>query len=659
MVGVSNNFVNRCFMVTQSTTSKKKSATQGRHEFGAEVGKLLKLLTHSLYTNSEIFFRELISNASDACDKLRYAMSTDSSIVADRNLKIDISADPEAKILTITDNGIGMDEDELCDNLGTIARSGTQNFMQALQQQDSKDKKSLELIGQFGVGFYSVFMVSDDVSVYSRKVGSKDKGWIWSSSGEGEFTLQASDEELPYGTSIKIHIKEGQEKYLDKFHIEHVVTTFLDYISFPINFLNDKGESEQLNSAVALWLQPKSEITDEQYKEFYRGVAHLGGDPWMTLHNYNEGTTQYTNLLFIPSLKPFDLYSPERKCSVRLYSNKVFITEDNVKIIPSYLRFLRGVIDSEDLPLNVSRETLQDNAVVGRIRTSLIKKVLGELKSRAEADPEGYTVFCNNFMDVLKEGLCEAMDTDSRERLMSVCRFYSLQSGDRMISLDEYIAKMPEQQKDVFYLNADNLDAARKSPQLEGFSDRGVDVILLVNPVDDFWTSVVMDYKNHKLQSVGKSDINLDALGEKKEDESVDAEQDSKFDEETIQSVLTYCKSVLGDKVGDVLVSKKLTNSPVCLTIKDGAMNIRMERMLREQRQLAHSTAKIMEINPKHPIVKGLIKEYSSDGESDKLADIIGLLWNQACLLEGEPIADVSGFAGKINSLLQLSLNHS
>ncbi len=610
-------------------------------KFDAEVSKVLNIVIHSLYTKKDIFLRELISNASDACDKLRYESQLHPNLLgSDDPLRIVISVDKEKNQLFITDNGIGMNRQDLIDNLGTIASSGTQKFLEAMQ----KDDKNVDLIGKFGVGFYSSFMVASAVIVESRKAG-EEESWVWKSSGDGEYSVGKLNDQIPVGTKITLMMRPEEAEFLDKFRIENIVTTYSDHINYPVEFINEKGESEKLNSRAAIWTKSKSEVTQEEHNEFFRNVAHVGGEPWMILHNKNEGTIEYINLLYIPSIKPFDLFHPDRRCSVKLYVNKVFITEDNVQVIPQYLRFLKGVVDSPDLPLNISRETLQNNRVIEQIKKSLTKRVISELGKKAKENLEEYTKFWNNFGAVLKEGLCEAMSTDEREALLSVCRFYSTKN-DKLVSVEDYISSMKPEQEYIYYLTGNSLDSIKSSPQLEGFINKGLEVLLLVDPVDDFWTNVVHEYKDSKFKSVTRADVDLEKFSSEKE------EEEESIKNEDSDSVLQYFTKVLGDLVKNVKVSKKLTDSPVCLAVDEGAMDLRMERFLREQKQLNYRTPKVLEVNTKHPILKNMIKSYTDHGESATLEDVIYLLFYQACIAEGEEIENVSDFIKKLNNLL-------
>lgn len=490
-------------------TRKNKAET---HEFGAETGKILQLMIHSLYAHKDIFLRELISNASDACDKLRYESITNTNLKADDELKISIVANEKAKTLRISDNGIGMNKQDLIDNLGTIASSGTQKFLESMTGDAKSDVK---LIGQFGVGFYSSFMVANEVEVISRKAGEKE-AYKWTSKADGKYTIEEVESDFVAGTEITLFLKEDAQDFLDKHRVQHVIRTYSDHISFPVEFTDSEGETSIINKGSALWTLPKSEISEEQYNEFYKHVAHLGDKPWMVLHNKAEGNLQYTNLLFIPSSKPFDLFHPDRETRVKLYVKRVFISEQNNKLVPEYLRFLRGVVDSEDLPLNISRETLQHNNVIHKIRNSIIKKTLGELKKKAEKEPEDFVKFWNNFGAIIKEGLCEGVDAN-RELLLEVCHFRTTKSDDKLVGLDTYIANMKKDQGKIFYLSADSIEAAKNSPQLEGFLKKGIEVLLLTDSVDDFWVNVNHEYKGNEIVSITRAGLDLE--GEEESDE--------------------------------------------------------------------------------------------------------------------------------------------
>lgn len=610
-------------------------------EFGAETGKILQLVIHSLYANKEIFLRELISNSSDALDKLRYEMLTDSKIKGDeQELKITIKIDEKAGILTISDNGIGMSRQELIENLGTIARSGTQRFLESM----SGDKKAdMSLIGQFGVGFYSSFMAADEAVVISRKAG-EDVAWEWRSKADGKYTVKEATENQGRGTTIKLYIKDDCREFLDKHRISHVVHTYSDHISFEVDLVEDDGTVQKLNAGKALWTKAKSEITEEQYTEFYKHIAHAGDKPWMVLHNKVEGAVQYTNLLFIPSAKPFDLFHPDRATRVRLYVKKVFISEQNIDLIPRHLRFLRGMVDSEDLPLNISRETLQHNNVLKKINQSITKKVLSELKDKAKNDPEEFAKFWENFGAILKEGLCEGIDS-TRDQLLEVCHFRTTKSGDKSISLDSYIENMQEGQKNIYYLSGDSLESIKSSPKLEGFVKKGIEVILLTDSVDDFWTTVNHEYKGKEMVSINRSGLDIEGEDASKNEEEKEPEEKAELSGNAVKAF----KDVLGGLVLNVIPSKKLSDSPVCLSVQEGAMDMRMERFLIAQNQLASASPKILEINSNHPLVK-YIGEHP---ESEKSKELAMLLFEQACIVEGEAIANPGDFAKRLNKFIE------
>ena len=640
-----------------ATAKKKGEKTSDNKEqtmqFAAEISKVLKLMIHSLYTNKDIFLRELVSNASDACDKLRYLALSDQSLLEGQSeLAITVALDEKAKTVTVRDNGIGMNREELIENLGTIAKSGTLEFISGISGDAKKDSN---LIGQFGVGFYSAFMVAEKVKVISRKAGDA-QGWVWESEGEGEFTVKEAEGEVPHGTSVALTLREDAAEYLDKFRLMHIIDTYSDHIGFPIWMEipdgQGGGERERMGEGAALWTLPKSDITDEQYKEFYHHVAHSPDDPWLTLHNKAEGTIEYTSLLYVPSMKPFDLFHPERRRRVKLYVKRVFITEENVDIIPHYLRFLRGIIDSADLPLNISRETLQANPILRKISESITGKLLGELKRKAEKEPETYPKFWENFGAVLKEGLCESIAP--KEKILEVCRFRSTH-GEALVSLDDYIARMKEGQTEIYYLTGDNLGTLRASPQIEGFTSRGVEVLLLDDHVDDFWVNVVPEFKGKEFKSVTRANVDLDALGKSEEEKKADDKPEDTAAKDKIANLATWLQSVYGEEIKEVRTTTKLTDSPACLAVGEGDMDMRMERFLLEHRQLPRRAAKILEINPKHALIKRLAEEVSAQGESEDARDAALMLLDQAKIVEGEPVADASAFARRLAKFMSKS----
>lgn len=612
--------------------------------FNAEISKVLKLVIHSLYTNRDIFLRELISNASDACEKLRYLGITQPDLLKDdAQLKITIRLNEKERTLAVVDNGIGMNGEDLITHLGTIAKSGTEQF---LAQLSGDTKKDASLIGQFGVGFYSAFMVADKVTVISRKAGEA-QGWKWESAGEGEFSITQQEDETPRGTQVILHLRNGEDAYLDKFKVQHIISTYSDHIAFPIEYVGEEGDAhEVLNDGSALWARPKSEITEEQYKEFYHHVSHTADDPFLVLHNQVEGKVCYTNLLFIPSLRPFDLFHPDRRRRVKLYVKRVFITDENVELIPHYLRFLRGIVDSQDLPLNISRETLQVNPMMTAIRDSLTKRVLTELKRKAEKEPEAYAEFWANFGAVLKEGLCEGIAF--KEQLLETCRFHTTHdNGEKLTGLDDYIARMKEGQEYIYYITGDRLDTLRQHPQLEAFLKSGVEVVLLHDHVDDFWVTVSNKFKGKTLRSV----LNAGAEFEKLMKEETEPEQKKEQDSQ-ISTLIAALKTVYGDEVSDVRTTAKLTESPCCLAVEEGMMSMRMERFLVEHKQLPTTSARILEINPKHPIIGYMANKIVAGEKPQDIADIAGLLLDQARIVEGEELPDPATYIRRINQII-------
>ncbi len=618
-----------------------------KRSFQAEVSRLLDIVAHSLYSEKEIFLRELISNASDACDRLRYAALTQPELAGDdTNYRVVLSSDKKARQLTVADNGIGMNHDELVENLGTIARSGTAAFMQNLSGDQRKD---MALIGQFGVGFYSAFMVAEKVEVLSRKAG-ETAAWRWVSEGKGEFTVEPAEKE-GRGTEITLHLRPEEDEFLERFRLQQIVRKYSDHIALPIAF-RESGKEETLNTARALWTRPRSEITAEQYKEFYHHVAHSFDEPWLTLHNRAEGKIEYTNLLFIPGGKPFDLFDPQRKHRVKLYVRRVFITDDCPELLPAYLRFLRGIVDSEDLPLNVSREMLQNNPILARMRGQLTKRVLGELAKKAGESAEEYAKFWENFGAVLKEGLYE--DHEQQEALLPLMRFRSTAS-DGLVSFEDYLGRMKAGQDAIYYITGDSLEAVKKSPQLEGFRARGVEVLLLSDPIDEFWVLAVGKVKDKALKSVTRGGADLSKIAPA-EGEAAAAEGDDKKAPANIASLIAIFKLALGEVVKDIRTSDRLTDSAVCLVADEGDRDMHLERLLKAHRQIDTTAKRILEINPRHALVKRLAALIGQDGASDQLGDFAWLLLDQARILEGEALPDPSAFARRMSVLLEKGL---
>jgi molecular chaperone HtpG len=624
--------------------------SEERLSFQAEVSRLLDMVAHSLYSDKEVFLRELISNASDACDKLRYAAQTDAALMeGDPDFKIRLVIDKDAGTLTVTDTGIGMNRQDLVDNLGTIARSGTSAFVKNLS---GDAKKDVSLIGQFGVGFYSAFMIADKVDVYSTRAGEKH-GWLWSSDGKGSFTVAESADAPARGTRIVLHVKADEKDFLEEHRLRSVVKKYSDHIAVPI-LLGEEAES--VNAASALWTRSKSEISEEQYKEFYHHVGHSFDDPWLTLHWRAEGVIEYTGLLFVPQQRPFDLFDPRRAHHVKLYVRRVFITDEAEGLVPPYLRFLRGVVDSEDLPLNVSREMLQHNPVLAKLKAGIVKRVLGDLNKKA-ADPEqaaDYARFWDAFGPVLKEGLYE--DFTHRDDLLKLLRFRTTASNGELVSLETYIGRMKEGQDAIYYITGDDAAALAKSPQIEGFRAKGVEVMLLTDPVDEFWLGGVREAQGKAFKSVTRGGADLSKIkgtdGEEKKDE---AEKPAEGD---LSSLIALLKLTLGEAVKDVRRSERLTDSAVCLVADDGDMDIHLQRLLKQHGQLgADADAKrVLELNPSHPLIRRLAEKAGQDGAADALEDAAYLLLDQARIVEGESLPDPVAFARRMASFVERGL---
>lgn len=615
--------------------------------FQAEVSRLLDIVVNSLYSEKEIFLRELVSNASDACDKLRYLALTRGELLGeDAAFAITLTTDAKARTLTVSDNGVGMERDELVANLGTIARSGTAAFLGGLS---GDAKKDTNLIGQFGVGFYSAFMVAEKVEVLTRKAG-EEAAWLWTSDGRGDYTIQQS-EKAGRGTLITLHLREGCEEYLEADRLRQIVKRYSDHITIPIRLVA-ADKTETLNRASALWTRSKSEITAEEYKEFYHHAAHAFDEPWETLHWQAEGIISYTGLLFVPGARPFDLFHPERKSRVKLYVRRVFITDDCQELVPEYLRFLRGVVDSEDLPLNVSREMLQASPVLQKIRQGIVKRVLGDLQKKAEKEPESYAGFWENFGPVLKEGLYSEHGGD-RDQLLKLARFRS-SNGDGLVSLADYVSRMQDGQDTIFYITGEDAAALLESPQLEGFRAKGVEVLLLTDPIDEFWIPAVVEYEGHKFKSVTRGGTDLAKVkGAEKSDADKKAEADSKDD---VGSLVALMKLALKDEVKDVRASERLTDSAVCLVADEGDMDMHLERLLRQHKQLDNSFKRILEVNPAHPVIRKLAAHVAEKGSEASIDDAALLLLDQARILEGEPLRDARGFATRLSAFLEKGL---
>jgi molecular chaperone HtpG len=639
-------------MADKKKTTQEDATTAGPdgeiHVFQSDVSRLLDIVANALYSEKEIFIRELISNAADACDRLRYEAITEPGLLnGDAVFTIAIDIDKDAKSLTIRDNGIGMTHDEMVENLGTIARSGTTAFVEQLS---GDAKKDISVIGQFGVGFYSSFMVADKVEVISRRAG-EDSAWRWTSDGKGAFTMARAERD-GRGTSVIVHLKDDQTEFAEPLRVRHVITTYSDHIAFPITLDDGTGDDkpEAVNSAAALWTRPASEVTEQQYSEFYRHISHLGDDPWETLHFRAEGIIEYAGLLFIPSSRPIDLFTQDRTTHVRLYVKRVFITEDCEGLVPRWLRFLRGVVDSQDLPLNISREMLQNNPVLTRIRNGLISRVIRALKAKAEKAPDSYVKFWENFGAVLKEGLYES--ANEREDLLGLARFHSTH-GDALVGLADYIGRIKDGQEAIYYITGDTLDIVARSPQLEGFRSRGIEVLLMTDPVDQFWLPMIGAFEENPFQSVTQGDTDFSAI---KTDETKDDSDDDAADaasQEDIGRLIAAMKVALGDAVKDVRASDRLTQSAVCLVAADGGMDMNMERILQAHQQLDARAPRILELNPGHALIRNLAERIKQDASA--LGDAAHLLLDQARILEGEPLPDPAAFARRLSDVMTSS----
>jgi molecular chaperone HtpG len=609
--------------------------------FQAEVQQLLHLMIHSLYSNKEIFLRELVSNASDAADKLRFeALQDDSLFEGDGELRIRVSFDKDARTITVADNGIGMSRDEVVENLGTIARSGTRDFLQRLTGDQAQDA---QLIGQFGVGFYSAFVVADRVTVLTRKAGAPaEQGVRWESDGQGGYTV-ASEARAVRGTEVILHLREDEDEFLDEHRLRHIIRTYSDHISLPIVMPGEEGKEETVNRASALWRRQKSEISEEEYQEFYKHVAHDWEPPLAWSHNKIEGSPAYSSLLYLPKRAPFDLWDRDSSHGVKLYVRRVFIMEGAEALLPRYLRFVRGVIDCDDLPLNVSREILQHNRLLDRIRAASVKRVLGMLEDLASSKPEEYADFWQAFGRALKEGPGE--DAANRERIARLLRFSSTHEGKETpnVGLADYVGRMREGQEKIYYLTADSFKAALHSPHLEIFRKKGIEVLLLGDPVDEWLMAHLTEFDGKPLQSVAKGALDLSEL----EDEQDKAEREKVAGQS--KELLERLKEALGERVKEVRVSHRLTESPACLVVEAHEFGMNMQQLLKAAGHALPQTQPILEINPEHKLVERL----QAQSEPEAFADWANLLFEQSLLAEGAPLEDPAGFVQRMNRLLE------
>lgn len=607
-------------------------------EFQTEVAKLLDIVVNSLYSEKYIFLRELISNASDACDKLKYWSLMNKEVAPKSGgFKIVITPDEKEKTLTISDNGIGMNKEDLINHIGTIAKSGTADFVKNV-----KDNGSIvDLIGQFGVGFYSAFMVASKVEITTKKAGEK-KAYLWVSDGlDGYEIIDAKKQSN--GTDIKLFLKDDAKDFADSIYLRHIIRTYSDHVEYPIVLNLGKAGEETVNTASALWTRNKGEITEEQYKEFYRHLSKNMDDPWLTLHFKAEGSIEYNALLYIPSTAPYDLFQPDRQQNLKLYVNKVFISDKIEGLMPAYLRFVKGVIDSSDLPLNISREMLQQNALLSKIRQGVVSRILKELKKRTK-DYDDYLKFWNAFGIAFKEGIYE--DFSNREEVASLSLFASTNDKLRLTTLDEYIARAKEDQKAIYYITGDDVSTLRHNPQLEAFKEKGIEVLLLTHPIDEFWTQVLTSYKTFAVKHISTADINLKIERNEK-----------KADEGDLKKLTDFMADLFKAEVGKVQTSEKLTKSPAALNVENGQMSIHLERLMRNhQQQTAFASTRILELNPYHPLIIKLSEMVSNDEKKNEVADVSRLILDQAKIAEGETVSDAAFFSEKLSQYILQSL---
>lgn len=606
--------------------------------FQAEVAKVLDIVIHSLYSNNEIFLRELISNASDACDKLRYALLTHPELAKETGaFKIILEPNAKEKTLTITDNGIGMNKDDLINHLGTIARSGSAEFVKSLTGDKQKD---MALIGQFGVGFYSAFMVADKVIVRTKKAGDTE-GWLWESNGAGTYTI-SPDEKAKSGTAITLYLKEDAKDYLEPIRLRHLVRQYSDHISIPIELKNGELQ-ETINSSSALWQRSKTDITPQQYKDFYHSVSHAFDEPWMTLHYKAEGAIDYTALMFCPTKPPFNLFQPDRKSGLQLYVNRVFISDDVPELMPHFLRFMTGVIDTSDLPLNVSREMLQKTPVLGKIQRGIVRRIINELKKRAE-DIADYNKFWEAFGIVFKEGLYEP--SDNREDIADLCRFYSTNS-EELTTFADYVSRMKEGQQHIYYLTGTDLATLRINPQLEGFAARDIEVLLLTDPIDEFWVQTYTEYKGKKIVSVMHAAEDLDKI------KPVHKETEKALKKSESDKLIAKMKEILAESVSDIRTTDRLTKSPIALITPAGQMSMNLERLMRAHgQQINFASERVLEINPRHPLIHKMADLVDNADMAEHLNDSIWVLYDQTLVAEGESVKDPAKFAERLSRLL-------
>lgn len=602
--------------------------------FKAEVNKMLNIVVNSLYSEKYIFLRELISNASDACDKLKYLMLTNPEAVKNNGeLKIVITPDAEENTLKIADNGIGMNKDDLINHLGTIAKSGTSDFVADMKENGS----AVDLIGQFGVGFYSAFMVADKVEIVTKKAG-EEKAYKWVSDGIDGFEIEEAQKD-GIGTEIKLFLKKDDKDFTDTIYLRHLITTYSDHISYPIYLNLGKDGEEKINQGLALWSRNKSEITKEQYKDFYQHISHNFDEPWLTMHFKAEGNIEYSALLYIPSQQPYDLFQPDKKQGLKLYVNKVFVSDKVEELMPNYLRFVKGVVDSSDLPLNISREMLQQNILIEKIKHGIVSRLLKELKKRSEKYDD-YIKFWDNFGIVLKEGIYE--DFGNREEIAALSLFASTKTEDKLTTLDGYVERMPKEQQEIYYITGDDVNVLANNPQLEAFKQKGIEVLLLTDPIDEFWTQMLPNYKGKTIKHIAQASAELNF--ERKE---------KKAEKEQFDKLINEMSIWFKDDVAKVVDTEKLTTSPVSLTTEKGQMSIHLERLMRNhQQQTAFASTRILEVNPYHPLIIKLAESIEDKSKKQEVERVAKILLDQAKIAEGEPIKDPSFYSATISEYI-------
>ena len=619
-------------------------------KFEADTGKILDIVINSLYSEREIFVRELISNASDAIDKKKYLALTNKSINDTSDpFEIKIEVNSKENTIKISDNGIGMDEEDLINSLGTIARSGTKAFLEQFNKSKDDKKEDVNLIGQFGVGFYASFMVADKVEVLSKKAGT-DKSWKWISDGKSGYNLEKGDKKNS-GTELILHLKKDAKEFLEGTRIQFVVRKYSDHISYPVKMLEvskKDAKEETINEASALWTRAPKDIKEKQYEDFFSHIGAGFGKPLLTMHNNTEGTVSYTNLLCIPSSKPFDLFNPDRKSSLKLYINRVFITDKCDNLIPAYLRFVKGIVDTQDIDLNVSREMLQNNPAVAKISKSLVGKILRELKKIADKDKAKYIQFWNEFGQVLKEGLYE--DLERKDTLLELARF-SNNENDDLISLEDYVNAMDKNQKDIYYIAADTKSQALSSPHLEGFKSKGIKVLVMADPIDQFWLSMAGQFKEKNFVSITQGEIDLDNIkSDKKDPKNKDTKKDDV--DKKFTNLIAHLKASLGQNVKDIRLTSKLTDSPACLVADKGDMDVAMENLMKQRDPNYQGAPRILEINPEHALVEKMNKLLSDKKHNNLVDDAGTLLFEQARMMEGKLPSDPTKFAKIMNNFL-------